>query len=173
VQHQESGAIPKDAQRAFATYGDMVYRLALVKVQGTADAEDITQDVFLRYVRSAPQTMDAQHEKAWLIRVAINCSKSHMTSAWRRKTTTLPDEIASPVSVTAQASDHDDARMVSDAVRALGDPYRTAIHLFYYEGYHTAEIAQMMSTQDATVRSWLHRARGMLRTMITIDDKEW
>jgi RNA polymerase sigma-70 factor (ECF subfamily) len=45
----------------------------------------------------------------------------------------------------------------------LPEKYRTAIHLYYYEDYAVKEIAQMMRTSESTVKSWLHRARGMLK----------
>ena len=163
----------KDAQRAFATYGDMVYRLALVRVGRSADAEDIVQEVFLRYLRSAPQTMDGEHEKAWLIRVAINCSKSQAGSVWNTRVDALPDEVAlsSPESTDAEA-DGERIQAVRDAVQRLPHDYRTVVHLFYYEGYRTAEIAEMCDTTDATVRSWLHRARQLLRDTIDVQDEE-
>jgi len=162
----------KDAQRAFSTYGDMVYRLALVRTCQQSDAEDIVQEVFLRYLRSAPQTMEGEHEKAWLIRVTINATKSLATSAWRRKTEPLPDEVVAPPG-SAFPGDEEPSE-IYEAVMALGDPYRSAVHLFYYEGYKTAEIAGMMDANDTTVRSWLHRAREMLREALqdTFDEQD-
>jgi RNA polymerase sigma-70 factor (ECF subfamily) len=155
----------KDAQRAFDTYGDMVYRLALMRTQSQPDAEDIVQEVFLRYLRSAPEKVDAEHEKAWLIRVCINCAKSWATAAWRQKTVSITTEIEGPQLATA--SDE-----VYEAVARLPENYRLVIHLFYYEGYKTAEIATLLSANDATVRSWLHRAREQLRQTIVIEDEE-
>jgi RNA polymerase sigma-70 factor (ECF subfamily) len=167
---QGTVAIEKDVQRAFRAYGDMVYRLALVRLRNVPDAEDIVSDVFLRYLRSAPPTMDAEHEKAWLIRVTVNCSKSLATSTWKSRVEPLLDEIADPSDNVVDIDSSQSA--VLAAVTALPDNYRTVVHLFYYEGYKTAEIAQMMDVQDATVRSWLHRARGLLRQSIDLADEE-
>lgn len=166
MEQSNQEVICKDARRAFDTYGDMVYRLALLRTRTQPDAEDIVQDVFLRYIRSAPETMEREHEKAWLLRVTINRTKSLFTSAWNQKTTSLPADIAAPVQEPFALSD------VYHAVQQLPQRYRTVVHLFYYEGYRTAEIAQILSASDATVRSWLHRARVLLRRTIEISDDE-
>lgn len=169
MMQSDQEALTRDAQRAFCTYGDMVYRLALVRVRAQADAEDIVQEVFLRYLRSAPEKMDDEYEKAWLIRVTINCTKSLATSVWKSRVDPLPDDYAS---TPASSLDTDESRAVYDAVMALPDTYRSAIHLFYYEGYRTSEIATLLDTTDGTVRSWLSRARGMLRDVIDIEIEE-
>jgi len=157
--------IPKDTQRAFDVYGDMVYRLALIRTQKQADAEDIVQDVFMRYMKSAPAIMDPEHEKAWLIRVTVNRTKSIAASAWNQKILSFP-QITEPQTEMALTSE------VYAAVLNLPHMYRTVIHLFYYEGFKTAEIARLMSANDATVRSWLHRAREMLRKTMKAENEE-
>lgn len=162
--------IQKNAQRAFDIYGDTIYRLVLIRTNNHADAEDIVQDVFLRYLRSAPTVLDPEHEKAWLIRVAINCSKSLVTSAWRQKTVPMIEETAplSNIAIPDAAIGRSD---VYEAVSQLPENYRTVIHLHYYEGYRTAEIAELLSAKDATVRSWLHRAREVLRQTIKTENE--
>ena len=154
----------KDVQRAFDVHGDMVYRLAIMRTQNRADAEDVVQDVFLRYIQSAPDTADRDYEKAWLIRVTVNRTKSLANSAWNRKTVCLA-HITEPQAETMPSE-------VYEAVLQLPRRYRTVVHLFYYEGFKTAEIAGLLSANEATVRSWLHRARQELRKTIDIEDKE-
>jgi len=171
VEQNNMESIPKNAQRAFDTYGDMVYRLALTRTRNLTDAEDIVQDVFLRYLRSAPAVLSPEHEKAWLLRVTINCTKSLATSAWRQQTTALPDDIAMADDL-ATPDAIVESHSVIGAVSQLPENYRTVIHLYYYEGYKTAEIAEMLSANDATVRSWLSRAREVLRVAIDIQDEE-
>ena len=58
---------------ALAQYGDTVYRLAFAYTRNRADADDVFQEVFLRYFRRAPAFETEEHRKAWLIRVTINC----------------------------------------------------------------------------------------------------
>lgn len=70
-------------------YSDMVYRLAFARSGNAYDADEIFQEVFLRYVKKQPVFREEVHRKAWLIRVTINCAKKLHMSAWRRKTEPL------------------------------------------------------------------------------------
>ena len=65
-------------------YADMVYRLAYSRTGSTFDADDILQEVFLRYIRADKTYNDEEHRKAWLIRITINCTRSFASSAWNR-----------------------------------------------------------------------------------------
>ncbi len=141
----------------FETYGDMIYRLALVRTKNAADAEDVVQEVFLRCLRNNPSFLSAEHQKAWLIKVTINCSKSLLGSAFRRHS--VPEDAAGEL----VSEDDPPDSTVYDAVMRLPEKYRTAIHLYYYEDYSVKEIASAMRTTESTVESWLHRARGMLK----------
>ncbi|MBQ2448575.1 MAG: hypothetical protein II270_00910 [Peptococcaceae bacterium] len=79
------------------SYGNMVYRLAYARMQNRHDADDIFQEVFLRYIRRAPVFESYEHGKAWFLRTTINCCKNMWMSAWRRKTTALTDAEEQPV----------------------------------------------------------------------------
>ena len=150
----EPAAEALSAEEVFERYGDMVYRLAFVRTKNRCDADDILQDVFLRYLRSAPVFRDEEHRKAWLIRTTINRTKSLLGSAWFRRTAPLADDLKTEMEEKSE---------VYDAVLALPVKYRTVIHLFYYEDYSVAEVAAALSEKETTVRSQLHRARNLLR----------
>ena len=70
------------AEETVRRYSDMVYRLAFARTGNTADAEDVYQEVFLRYLRSDPQFTSEEHRKAWLLRVTINCAKKLHAAPW-------------------------------------------------------------------------------------------
>lgn len=149
-------------QLAFDRYTDTVYRVAVHNTACIADAQDVTQDVFLRLLQSGKHFRDAEHMKAWMIRVTINlCRNLHRD---RARETPVPD-----VPETAQP----DADMsVLDAVRALPEPQRNAIYLHYYEGYTASEIAGILGSRTNTVLSWLRRGRETLRiTLGGLDDE--
>ena len=57
-------------------YSMMVYKLAFARTRNKENADDIFQEVFLRYIRKKPKFENENHEKAWFIRVTINCSKT-------------------------------------------------------------------------------------------------
>lgn len=149
-----------DADELFHTYADMVYRLAFLRLRSSADAEDILQEVFVRCLRSGKAFHDAEHQKAWLIRVTVNCTKTLATSAWRRHTVPERDD------VLTEMEDHTD---VYAAVLALPKDYRTAIHLHYYEGYSVREIAKLTGSTEQAIKSRLFRARGMLHERLKGD----
>jgi len=149
-----------EIEQVLERYSDMVYRLAFARTKNRYDADDILQEVFLRYIRRQPDCRDEEHRKAWLIRSTINCSKSLFSSAWFRNITPIPDTLS------CEMKEHSE---VYYAVMALPARYRTVIHLYYYEDYSTAEIATLLACKDSTIRSRLHRARTLLRKQIDAD----
>ena len=81
---------------AMRAHGDAVYRLAFARCRNTADAEDIFQTTFLRFYASRTLFKNAEHEKAWLLRVCINACKDLQKSAWHMKVSAMPDEFDVP-----------------------------------------------------------------------------
>lgn len=138
-------------------YGDMVYRLAFAQVHSKSDADDIFQEVFLRYLKNQPKLQNDEHCKAWLLRVTINCSKKHWSSAWQRKTIALED---------CYVFNEPEENGLFEALDQLTPKYRSVIHLYYYEGYATAEIAQILGRRESTVRTQLTRARNQLGQLL-------
>ena len=157
---ESSEPVNNNLDALFELYGDMIYRLALVRTKSVADAEDIVQEVFLRCLKNNPVFQSAEHQKAWLIKVTLNCSKTLLGSAFRRHS--VPEDAMGELSSEDETPDS----TVYDAVLKLPEKYRTAIHLYYYEDYSVREIATVMRTTESTVKSWLHRARGMLKEML-------
>jgi len=147
----------KKQQRAdvVAKWGGMVWRLALARTADIHDAEDVFQEVFLRFFRHEDKIDTDEHRKAWLIRCTINRAKSVLTAPWRKRT--LPLNVAETLGMC------DEYREIYAAVLALPVKYRTVIHLYYYEGMSAAEIAGLTGCTESTVRAQLSRGRGMLR----------
>lgn len=156
----EQQAIPfasppvEGAEALFKAYGDMVYRLAFLRTKSAADADDIVQEVFLRCLRKTRRWNSAEHQKAWFITVTLNCAKSLLTSAFKRHTVPERDDLCVEMEEKTE---------VYGEVLKLPPRYRVVVHLFYYEGYKISEIAKLMGTGEGTVKSWLFRARDMLR----------
>ena len=143
---------------AMRLHGDTVYRLALCRMQNTADAEDVYQDVFLRLFQQAAD-WDGEHTKAWLIRATLNrCADLHRFRL-RRPVLALED-------IAGAAPADDSAAELWDAVARLPEKLRTAVHLYYAEGYATEEIAALLGVPPATVRTRLRRARLKLKDLL-------
>lgn len=147
-------------------YMPMVYRIAFARVGNREDAEDITQNVFLRYYKANCGFDSEEHRKAWLIRCAVNCSNSFAGSAWLRHRAS--DEGMENMSEGSEDfTDKTDRKSaVMQAVTRLPDKYRLVIHLFYFEDMSVADISKMIKIRENTVRSQLSRAREMLKPML-------
>lgn len=139
---------------AINTYSDMVYRIALTRCGNKENAEDIFQEVFLKLSEKMPIFENKDHEKAWFIRVTINLTKNLHNSAWNKKVSPLEDNI---VFETKEEND------VFTVVLNLPQNYKTVIYLFYYEGYKVKEIADILKTGENTIKTWLSRAREILK----------
>ena len=135
-------------------YFDMIYKLALSQTKDRDSADDVVQEVFLRFLKSDKDFETDEHIKAWLIRVTINCSHNVFSNSWAQKTTPLTEDI---VFDTEEKGD------VYYAVLELPQKYRAVIHLFYYEDMSIEEIAKALGSNGSTVKSQLSRGRKMLR----------
>lgn len=139
-------------------YGDNILRLAYSYLHNRSDAEDVLQDTLVQYIKTMPQFKSDSHEKAWFMRVAINISKNKISYNQIRRTDELSEDLA--------AEEAEDLAFVWEAVKELPDKYREIVHLFYQEGYNTAQIAELLSKKETTVRSLLLRARLRLKEIL-------
>ncbi len=146
-----------DAEAAVRTYADMVYRLACLNTNNKETAEDVFQTVFLKLVSHQNSIISEEHLKAWLIRVTINQCKSVATTAWNRKRASYEDAM-----LMEEPEEAEDFSDVYEAVKELPDKYREVIHLFYYEQLAVKDIAAILDTKEATVKTWLSRGRKLL-----------
>lgn len=145
--------------RIVEKYFDTVYRLAYSQTQDKHKADDILQEVFLRYIKTDKEFESDEHIKAWLIRVTINCTKSLYLSSWFKKTVPLTEEHSLTFEIPEQSD-------VYSAVAKLPPKYKAVIHLFYYEDLSVKQIAEYLKTKESTVKSQLYRGREMLKTML-------
>jgi RNA polymerase sigma factor (sigma-70 family) len=150
--------INEQAGRLLNEYGNSVLRLAYSYMHNLSDAEDVLQDALIQFIKTAPEFGTAAHEKAWLMRVAINISKNKIKYMNVRKADELHENLT--------ANEQDDLVFVWDAVKSLPPVYSEVVHLFYHEGYSTAHIAGLLSKNESTVRSLLKRARERLKAVL-------
>lgn len=150
--------VSRQAEALLDTYGNTILRYAYSYLHNLPDAEEVLQDTLLQFLKTAPVLENPQHEKAWLLRVAGNLSKNRLQYNAVRRTDELNEELA--------ADQREDLSFVWEAVKALPVRYREAIHLFYYEGCSTRQIAQLLGQSEATVRSHLARGRAALKKIL-------
>ena len=135
-------------------YSSMVYKLAFARTQNKSDAEDIFQEVFLKYIRKHPHFESEEHEKAWFIRVTINCCKDF----WKFSNKLSHDELNENL-----PDIEPNEEFLFEYINKLPEDYRVIIHLFYYEDLSTSKISNILNKKESTVRMALTRARRMLK----------
>ncbi len=145
---------PVDWQALVTDNENRLYRAALAILGDPHEAEDAVQDAFVKYLEKAPEELE--NPGAWLMRVLVNGCKSRLRLAWRR-VGPIPEGLPAPSPAE---------REELEELWSLPPEERACIHLFYYEGYRTDEIAQMLRIAPGTVRSRLSRARAHLKKLL-------
>lgn len=150
-------------------YSEPIVRLCFSYVRNMHDAEDIAQDTFCEIIKRKPVFTDENHEKAWLIRTAVNKCKNHLKSGWVSKTSSIDDNLSSPALGCEDSALDDTSRAVYDAVMELPEKYRTVIHMYYYMGLSIAEIAKANNIAAASAGTRLARGRALLKKKLGDD----
>lgn len=135
-------------------YAAMVYRLAFAEAKSRSDADDIFQEVFLRYINNSSAFENEDHRKAWLIRVTLNCAKKLWASSFYRRTTVLDE------SISYEIKEENDLHR---ALIQLPAKYSGVLHLFYYEDLSIEQISRTLGMKPSAVRTRLTRARRILK----------
>ncbi|MCM1327801.1 MAG: sigma-70 family RNA polymerase sigma factor [Ruminococcus sp.] len=135
---------------------DTVYRVCWLYMKNTADAEDAVSETFVKLMRSGTEFESFEHEKAWLIAAARNVCRDVLKSP-KYKNEPLDENMLTGEILTDETL---------AAVKELPEKYRTAVYLYYYEGYSCGEIAEMLGTVKSTVISRLARGRKILKKII-------
>ncbi len=141
-------------------YSDTIYKVALSYTKNKDTAEDILQDVLIKYMTDSTDFESEVHKKAWLIRVTINECNKFYRSIWNSRKITLED-----IYPFHEPDKHD----VFYAVMELPTKYRLLIHLFYYEELSVTQIGTILNLNENTVRSRLHRGRKILKTILEVE----
>lgn len=145
-------------------YGPAVYRLAFAQLRNRQDAEDVYQEVFLRYVQKSPDFREPEHEKAWLLRVTLNCCSDLFRSPWRKRRVPLTEDL--PFESREEWDLHRE-------LLKLPRKYRAVLHLFYWEDMTTAEIAKVLNCKPDAVRQRLTRGRAKLKEILDKEDFDY
>lgn len=141
----------------------MVYQICLMLLKHVPDAEDATQTVFQKVMERNKPFQDREHEKAWLIVTARNQCRNQLRHWWR---TRRAGEEALQTMTWEQPEDEE----VWESILTLPEKERTVLYLYYYQGYSTLEIADLLGKNPSTVRTWLVRARWKLKDILEVNE---
>lgn len=150
----------RDILQIIDTYSDTIYKICFVYLKNKFDAEDALQELFIKIYEKAPIFLNEEHEKAWIIRVTINHCKNILRYNYIRKCLAIDENIVAIDNPTNETLQH---------ILKLSLHYRNVLYLYYYEGYSTKEIASILRKKEATIRTWLKRARENLKQIMGDD----
>lgn len=154
----------KEIAEIYSRHIRTIYRVCFAYMKNSADTEDAVQDTFVKMIRSGAAFESEEHEKAWLIRTASNVCKDILKAWWHRRENLEDYEQLHGT----EDIEVDDTLKV---VMGLPDKYKTVVYLYYYEGYTSVEIAELLHKPQSTIRNYLHEARDVLREQLGSDFK--
>jgi RNA polymerase sigma-70 factor (ECF subfamily) len=149
----------KNIGEIYKKYANMIYWVSFAYLKNEADTEDIVSDVFVKLMQKDVQFQSEEHEKAWLLRTAINLCKDNLKH-WRRKCADIDEYENLPGENPFGKNE------ILKSVMDLPERYKDVIYLYYYEGYSTEEISKMLKKPQSTVRVHLHEARKILKGVL-------
>lgn len=155
----------EQAERLVNAYADAILRLSYSYLKNTDDAQDICQTVFVKLLSEPREFESAEHERAYVLRMASNACKDLLKSSWRKRTCGLDTVLEVPAPEAEEGG-------VLAAVNELPDNYRTVIYLHYYEGYQASEIGKILGVPTATIHTRLARGRARLKELLGGTDYE-
>ena len=146
-----------DFEKAYVTYADMLYRIALAYLRNSEDASDTVQDVFIKFMDKAPSFSDENHEKAYLIKLTVNKCKD----ALRKRNIRLHSSLEEAYDVSS-FYDTDISDMLT-ALHSIDEKYKETMILHYLEGLSAEETAEALGLSLSAVKMRLMRGREILR----------
>ncbi len=139
-------------------YYEMIWRICLVRFGNSHDAYDAVQETFIRLMNYNKSFHNDEHEKAWMIRTAVNYCKDVMKSSRRKQEICL--DSGKPLEGGIVSEEYSE---VYETMMELPEKYRIILYLHYYEGYSLKEIAKLLRLNESTLRSRFARAKEVMK----------
>ncbi|MBQ8860316.1 MAG: RNA polymerase sigma factor [Ruminococcus sp.] len=153
--HKKSARPADSIENTIHTYGDMLFRICLITLGSSSDAEDAVQETFIKYFHKKPEFRNEEHRKAWLITVATNRCKDVLRYQKRHQAINI-DDIKSFVSADTDSS-------ILEALLTLPEKFKTVLILRYIEDYSIKEISTFIGRTPSAVKMRLQKGRKLLK----------
>jgi len=148
-------AAEKEIERIMNDYGNILFRICLIMLGNSQDAEDVVQETLMKYLQKAPVFKEKEHEKAWFIKVASNKCKDMLRFRARHMTADIE-------SIHEFIQDSSDSGIL-EALMILPEKFRIVLVLYYVEQYKTEEIAEVIGKSVSAVKMRLQKGRRLLK----------
>ncbi len=156
----------EDIEPVVRQYSNMLYRVCFLILKNEQDVRDVLQETFLKYIEKKPVFRSEDQRKLWLVKVSQNKCKEFLR--FHKRHSYVPfDEMENSIMIT-DGLDLDTKEALS-FIWNLDHKLKSAVILYYVEGYSVKEVAQMLSVTEAAVKKRLQRAREKMKEM----DKEY
>lgn len=140
------------------SYGNLLWRTGIMMLGEPQDVQDMIQEVLLKYMQKRPVFHDAEHEKAWLLRVAVNLCRDMLRLRSRRRY--FPIDELEPEAV---GSTDAESREILEEIAMLPQKWKSVLLLHYIEGYSLKEISEILNVSENAVKKRIQRAKEALR----------
>lgn len=147
-----------DLQEIYDRQNRRVYRLAMLYLKNSHDAEDAVQNVFMKWMNRPVSFDSEEHENAWFYSVTKNYCKDCLKSFWKRKVSFC--EIPETIEESSQSEE------LIEQIWKLPAKYREVLYLYYYEEYSVKEMSSLLHRKESTLQTQLATAREKLRTIL-------
>jgi RNA polymerase sigma-70 factor (ECF subfamily) len=169
VQTERQTGADFDFERLYETYRGRVFSTAYRMLSNRADAEDVTQDVFIKVFKKLSSFRGDSSVSTWIYRIAVNACLDFRRRRRLRQAVSLDDGLevgSTPLSVT---------RLIESTLPRMAEGYRQVFVLHDIQGMKHCEIAKILGITDGASKSQLHRARAFLRKELSpyLGDRHW
>lgn len=154
----------QDIEQLYLDYGTDVLRVSYFYLGNREQAEDVTQDVFIRLMENRP-ALKPGSEKSWLLKVALNRCRDLWRSSWHKRVL-LGSKALEIIPSEDPFSNLEEKQALMQAVNSLPANEKEVFLLFYYQGYNTAQTAEILNIPEGTISSRLSRGRQKLKQFL-------
>ncbi|HEY5560986.1 MAG TPA: RNA polymerase sigma factor [Clostridiaceae bacterium] len=156
---QNSSQLVRDnLSEKYSLYGDMLFRICMVYLGNKEDVEEVLQETFIKLIYNPPKFTNTEHEKAWLIRVAINLCKDILRSVWHKRVIKMED-------IKSYYDNPIDINIMEEILK-LSSKYKAVIQLYYFEDYSVTKISEILKIRESAVKMRLKRGRDILKIQL-------
>lgn len=135
-----------------------VYRICVLYLKSSSEAEDATQDIFIKFLEKQMDFKNEDHEKAWFIVVAKNYCKDFLKSWWKSRRIDI--ESLPEISYSEEETNVTD---IFEKLLSLPKKYKIVMYLYYYEEYSIKQISDILNRKESTIQTQLSRGRNLLK----------